>query len=372
MKKKALKIIIPGLAAIIVLLIAICLTVKNSISTMDFEDNTLFTVKEGKYGKAIFNDLEDHGIIKSGNMAYYYISHLTNETMDFKAGSYLLSPDMSVEEIINTLCDSSKIYRPSSIIQIIEGETVEEIAKTLSETLDVSYDDLMNYWDDEDIVRSYFDEYSVLTEDIFQTGVRHYLEGYLFPSTYEIYNDASLDEITCKFLDQTELIYEKYKDQFDNAPTYYNWANGRKQMMSVHEIFTLASICQWESGNSEDMPEIAGVFYNRLNDPDQGSARLYSNVTACYAQGLYKTECTAIDNSLDMAYDDSEENQYYNTYNINDLPVSPICSPGEAAIAACLEPTETDYYYFVGYCGTTYYSTKAQGNEILSQYASGC
>lgn len=372
MKKKALKILIPEIIVGILLIVGIFFAINSKLSLKPYEEGTLFTVQEGKYGKGVFKDLENQGIISSSDFAYYYISYFTDESMDFKAGSYLLETGMDLKQLVNTLCDTSKIYRPYSTIKIIEGETVEEIARSISETIDVDYEDLMNFWDDEAIVRSYMSDYSVLTEDIFTPGVRHYLEGYLFPNTYIMYNDSSLHEITSKLLDQTQEIYEKYKDDFANAPSYYNWQSGRNKQMSVHEIFTLASICQWESGNSSDMPTIAGVFYNRLNDSDKGSARLYSNVTACYAQGLYKKECTAVDASLELAYATEEDNQYYNTYNINDLPVGAICNPGESAIAAVLNPEETNYYYFVGYCETTYYSTKAQGNEILAQYASGC
>lgn len=372
MKKKALKILIPEIIIAIGLIVGIVMTISSKLKPNLSQEETTFTVKEGKFGKGVFKDLESAGIIKSSNFAYYYVSFLTDESMDFKAGTYLLSKDMTLPEVVNTLCDASKIYRPYSTIKIIEGETVEEIARTISQIINVDYEDLINFWDDEDIVRSYMADYSVLTEDIFNPHVRHLLEGYLFPNTYNMYNDSSLHEITTKLLDQTQLIYEKYKDDFNDTPSYYNWETSRSKKMSVHEIFTLASICQWESGNSKDMPTIAGVFYNRLNDPDKGSARLYSNVTACYAQGLYKKECMAIDASLELAYKDNEDNAYYNTYNINDLPVGAICNPGEAAIAAVLNPEETDYYYFVGYCEKTYYSTKAQGNAILAQYASGC
>lgn len=372
MKKKALKILIFELIILIALVFGIYKVLNSKLTPTIKESGTLFTVKEGKFGKGIFKDLENEGIISSSNLAYYYVSYLTDEKMDFKAGSYLLDADMDLKELVSTLCDASKIYRPYSTVKIIEGETVEEIARTLSETINVEYEDLIHFWDDEDIVRSYMVDYPFLTEDIFTSGVRHYLEGYLFPNTYNMFNDSSLHEITTKLLDQTLVIYEKYKDDFKDTPSYYNWQNGRKQQMSIHEVFTLASICQWESGNSSDMPTIAGVFYNRLNDPDKGSARLYSNVTACYAQGLFKKECMAVDASLELAYKKDGDNAYYNTYNINDLPVGAICNPGEAAIAAVLNPVETDYYYFVGYCEKTYYSTKAQGNAILAQYASGC
>ena len=98
----------------------------------------------------------------------------------------------------------------------------------------------------------------------------------------------------------------------------------------MNEVLTLASIVQMESGlNTTDMPGVAAVFYNRLNNSAEFST-LGSSPTCYYGDSFKK--------------DDGR----YNTYNVEGLPPGPLCSPGIDAINAVLNPTENSpYYYFV-------------------------
>ena len=92
----------------------------------------------------------------------------------------------------------------------------------------------------------------------------------------------------------------------------------------------MASIIQMEAGKSTDeMANVAAVFYNRLKDGDTGG-KLGSSPT-CYYGTFHKND------------DDR-----YDTYKIKGFPPGPLCSPGIDAIKAALYPTENSpYLYFV-------------------------
>lgn len=172
------------------------------------------------------------------------------------------------------------------------------------------------------------------------------LEGYLFPETYDFY---SYDSAECAVLAVEKMIAEAQSritdDMFERAE-----AMG----YTMNEILTMASIVQMESGESfDEMPKVAGVFYNRLKSDD--FATLGSSPT-CYYGDFFK-------------YDDGR----YNTYNIEGLPPGPLCSPGIEAIKAALYPESHDYYYFVtDSTGKFYYhKTSAEQQKTINKLQQG-
>lgn len=370
--KKLVKIVLCIVLSICILILGGILFFRSQIQTKDYVDNTEFVIDQGMYGRAVFDKLEDENIIKNSDLAYTYMRFLSSTKMDFKAGTFLLPANMNLDELVYYLSDDSKFYRPTSTITITEGMFLIDIASSLSNVLDVTKDELLEYWNDDEVCRNYMYEYPFLTEDIFNKDIRYNLEGYLFPSTYEFYNDSSLDEITRKFLDGTLDVYLKFEEDFKNTPSYYHYYEKEEHPATIHEIFTLASILEWESGNDEDMFDISSVFYNRLNDDEYDMLR--SSVTACYSHGFDKDSCLLVDKDLDLAY--TEDNETYNTYTKYGLPIGPISNPGETAIYSALHPADTDYYYFVGdICGIdgkTHFSTVQEGNEAISKKYVSC
>ena len=109
-----------------------------------------------------------------------------------------------------------------------------------------------------------------------------------------------------------------------------------------------------ESGQSADaMPDVAAVFYNRLDSED--FATLGSSPT-CYYGKSFKS-------------DDGR----YDTYKIEGLPPGPLCSPGIEAIKAALYPSESDYYYFVTDSKGKFYfhKTLAEQNKTIAKLQQG-
>ena len=296
---------------------------------------TPFVVEEGAYGKSTLEKLEQNGIIKDADIVYYYNRIFSGYS--FTAGYFELPHQMedmygnkhrtTLDELMAFLSDAKNAHQDTVTLSFDEGDFIESYAKQLADNTTVTYQELMDYWNNEEVVRSYMNDYPFLTEDIFANkDIRYYLEGYLFPDTYEFFEFTNPDEITRRFFDRTLDIYNRYKDDFDNSEH------------NIHEIFTLASIIQWESGSLEDSKLIAGVFENRLNEPEV----LASTVTACYAAKLTKQECYDVGDTLDYTWRDDP----YNTYTNQGLPPGPICNPNEIAINAALHPDTKDGYFF--------------------------
>jgi UPF0755 protein len=153
-------------------------------------------------------------------------------------------------------------------------------------------------------------------------------EGHLFPSTY-FYS----------YGDQREVIINQSKKEMtriiDKAMLLLKDDSAIKDR---HELLTLASIIEKESGRNEEKPIIASVFLNRL----KMNMKLQADPTTIYAvtQGKYK-----LNRSLTKA--DLRMESPYNTYFVRGLPAGPIACPGEKSIYAVVSPAQSKALYFV-------------------------
>lgn len=286
-------------------------------------EEVVFTVNSGDSTKKVLNNLKTNGLIKNIDTALIYIK--LNNLSNIKAGDYILNKNWNVKEIFEFINNSTNAISDDVKVTIIEGDWAKDIAKKISEKLGISSDELINLWNDENYIRSIMVDYPFLTEEIFNENVRIKLEGYLFPETYLFAKDSTKEEVTKKLLDQTLKVYKEYKDKIDSSN------------LSVHKLFTLASIVQYEASKEEDMKLIAGVFYNRLNI----NMKLQSSVTVCYAIDKEKN-----DDWMKCEVNPNFDSPY-NTYKYNGLPPGPILNPGKVAIEATLNPSNSNYLYFM-------------------------
>ncbi len=171
------------------------------------------------------------------------------------------------------------------------------------------------------------------------------LEGYLYPDTYHL---------TREMRDAKVLITMQVNRFFKIWSTLPKDA---AQHMSRHEIVTLASVVEKETGDAGERPLIAAVFLNRL----KRGMRLQSDPTVIY--GLK-------DFSGDLTRADLQANHPYNTYVVPALPAGPICNPGEKAMAAVLHPASTDFLYFVSKNNGTHQFSKniSAHNQAVNKF----
>lgn len=323
-----LSIVIAGLIALLVVYRGYL----NSLKPMSSDsEKVVFTIEEGSYMDDVIDSLYDNGLIRDKKMVKIYVK--LNKRNSYYAGNYMLDKNMSVSEIFDTLADVNNSYLEEVTVTIVDGDWAKDAAKAIADATNLTEEEILNKWNDLDYVYKLIDKYDFLSEDIFNSE-HCYLEGFIYPDTYNFYKETTVEQVTEKILDRADEVYQKYADQI-KASGY-----------STYQIYTLASMVIFEANTQEDMKLVSSVFHNRLND----GYYLQSSVTVCYALYNYGSwqECeTAID--LDSKY---------NTYVYPGLPVGPVCNPNETAIEAALNPTASDYYYFVAdlSTGKTYFA----------------
>jgi len=332
---------------LVIMIVTVCGTYRYAISPMSKESKEIiFTVEEGSTYLTIANNLKEKELIRSEMFYKVYIKIFNPNNL--QAGTYILDQNMSLEQIIEKL-EKNEVVTETLTIVIPEGKHIEEVAEIISTNTGLSEQGLLDYWQDEEVINTLISKYWLLTDDIKKEGIRYYLEGYLFPDTYQVSIKPTNKEVTYKLLDRMDEILSKYKDVINNSK------------YSVHEILTLASIVEHEAVLAEDRPMIARVFLNRLDK----EMLLQSCATIGYAIGEWKLRYNTSDLKVDSPY---------NTYMYGGLPIGPGDMPGEASIKAVLYPSDNNYLYFLAnvYSSTdqkTYYSeTYKEHQQKCLQY----
>jgi len=306
------------------------------------------TIPLGSSSSTIAELLEENGVINNALMYRIYIK--VNNVTDFQAGDYTLSPSMTLEEVSTALQSGRIVEEAKYFVTIPEGRTIEEIAELLSNKANIDEEAFLELMTDETYIQSLIAKYpSILSETILDDDIRYPLEGYLFAATYPIYEDEpAMETIIEQMLDKTEDVLFNYFAEIDGL-----------EQFTTHEIFTFASLVEREARNEEERKMIAGVFYNRLAE----GMRLETDPTVLYALGEHKDR---------VLFSDLEIDSPYNTYQVYGLPIGPIANFGESSLEAVINPSETNYLYFVAADGEIYYSEtfeehRRKANEYLDR-----
>lgn len=266
--------------------------------------------------------LEEHGVIKNATIFKYY-AKFKNQS-NFQAGNYTMTQSMTLDEILESL-KTGRVYRePVMTITIPEGLTLEQIGKIIEKHTEYTQVQFMERVNSEEFIQNVMSTYpELLTEEILGENIRYPLEGYLFPATYAIYEEeVSLDELITMMISKTNDVVTEYQGLI------------AEKEMTVHELLTFASLLEEEATEKTDRETIASVFYNRLKI----GMPLQTDPTVLYALGTHKDR---------VLYEDLEVQHPYNTYVNTGLPPGPIANAGVVSIEAALNPTETDYLYFL-------------------------
>lgn len=294
-------------------------------------------VKQGMSTSEIANLLKEKNLIK--NSFFFKVYMKLNRKQTIKAATYDLKKSMDLDTIVSLL----EVGKANDDISITfkEGKTIKDYAKVLSTNTNISEEDFLAKMKDKTYLTSLINSYWFLTDDILNDDIYYGLEGYLAPDTYNFKDkDVSIEEVVKTLLDQEEKNLEPYKNKVNKA--------------NIHDILTLASMAELEGVKDKDRKMIVGVFQNRLSR----NMNLGSDVTTYYAF------------SEDMTKDlTSEMFNTYNPYNTRSsqmagkLPVGPICNPSKSSIEASINPTSSDYYYFVADKNGNVYYTKTSSEH---------
>ena len=266
--------------------------------------------------------LEEKGVIQDARIFKYY-AKFKNESQ-FQAGSYSLSQSMTLDEIIESL-KTGKVYRePVFTMTVPEGLTLEQIAAIVEKNTSHSAQDFMVKVTDPSFVEQMMAEFpTLITEEVLDEKIRYALEGYLYPATYSFFEeDPSLHEVIKMMISSMNTIVTEYVSALDG------------EEMTVHQLLTFASLLEEEATAQTDRETIASVFYNRL----EIDMPLQTDPTVLYALGSHKDR---------VLYEDLEVENAYNTYKNQGLPPGPIAGAGKVSIEASLNPSDTEYFYFL-------------------------
>jgi UPF0755 protein len=261
-----------------------------------------FEVEPGLGAARVAQALEDEGFIRDSRAFVLYLRY-QGADRSIGEGLYDLSAAMSLPEIAEALALGGR-PRVRQVV-VPEGFRAVDIAARLA----------ANGFGEAEGILALIQDPGELRPDYLPEGAG--LEGYLFPASYTLPVRSSLEEVLRTMLRRFE---QELSDEVYAALEALN--------LEVHDWVTLASMVQAEAGSDEEMPYIAGVFLNRL---DEGML-LQSDPTVAYGLGIRLNQ---LDRSLGHFTQTSDHP--WNTYTRGGLPATPIGNPGREALRSVLE-----------------------------------
>lgn len=302
------------------------------------QDGTQYTliIESSDFQYDVSQKLYSNGIVINDTL---WSSWMDRHYPDFVYinGEYLLSADMSYEEIAQKL-QSPDVSHTTIKVVIPEGYNVFDIAETLESNNICSSDAFLEACKSKE---EYESSFAFLKDFPESDTVAYQLEGFLFPATYDLGENSEADEVVSEML-------EAFSVRIDSSWTDYC----EKNNITLYELVTLASVVEKETLGQGVAQDIASVFVNRLNS----STQLQSDVTIDYGNALRAN-----------GFDDTVVSSY-NTYKCSALPSGPICNPGINNIDAVVNHNDTDYMFFFSYNnGADFYFTKSY-EDFSSQW----
>jgi len=303
-------------------------------------EEIIFVIEPGQGVKQISNNLVEQELIKK---SFYFNLYVWFKDWGTKlqAGEYILDKNLSIKKIAYKLAGGDA-QSDEVEIKIIEGWDIKDIAE---------YFDKNNIIDSKKFVSlsgsgsdSCFFVESCKTDLLTTVPKGASLEGYLFPDTYRIFEDATTEEIIAKMLKNFE---SKITDQM--------LADIKKQNKTLHEIIIMASIIEKEVPIPADMKMISDIFYKRL----EIGMPLQSDATINYFTHKGTTRPSL--NDLQVVHP-------YNTYKNPGLTPGPISNPGISAIEASIYPQSNNYFYFLTTPKGKVIYTKTYENHLREKY----
>lgn len=295
----------------------------NNLEAVDTDstEEVEFVIEPGLSARSIASNLKNADLIRNATVFTWYVDR-EGIRDELQAGTYKLSQNMTTPEIAHSLASGDVA---TDLVTIFPARRLDQIKSDLIEAgfdpVEIANAFSVNY--DHPLLRNKPHNAS--------------LEGYIFPETYKL--DASKN--------LSELLIRTF-DQFNQQITQDDLNKLKKRGLNLHEAVILASIVAKESGNIEDRPKIASVFYNRLEQ----DMPLGSDATFVYIADVKGVER------------DPELDDPYNTRIYKGLPPGPISNFNFSAFEAVVNPADTDFLYFVsGDNGKNYFSTSLDEHE---------
>ncbi|MBW8173117.1 endolytic transglycosylase MltG [Ornithinimicrobium sp. Arc0846-15] len=264
------------------------------------------TIPSGAGGAEIAQILAENDVVASA-AAFTAVATVDSRSQSIQPGSYTLAQQMSAQSALDRLVDPA--FKASGVT-VREGLWVDETFEILAEG---TGNEVADY--------EAVDPESLDLPD----AANGELEGYLFPSTYDFAEDSTPEEQLQTMIDQGKKVFAEEEIPDDE----------------LGDIIIEASLIQAEAAFSDDLPKVARVIENRLDDGE--ALAMDSSIHFIFQErGLAGT--TDAQRASDSPY---------NTYLLPGLPPGPIDSPGRAAINAAMNPADGPWKFFVTVNPTT-------------------
>jgi len=290
--------------------------------------------------ETIAQKLHEAGLVRYPELFLLY-ADLTDAQEKITTGSFTLNTVYDYHALVNQMSPRSGNRVVIEDVLIPEGYSCRQIFALLESKGICKVSDL-EAW----AANGELDEYWFL-EGV-QRGDKYCLEGFLFPDTYDFYENSTPRQALEKMLDGFDYRFTKELYEAIPALNERNTAlmlkNGHDEayieenQLDLRKLLTVASLIEEETASATESHMIASVIYNRLYN--WGKEPPYLNIDAAifYALGYHKESLSSEDLQIDSPY---------NTYAYTGLVPGPISNPGLDSIRAALDPEDSNYYYYV-------------------------
>ena len=289
--------------------------------------------------ESIAQKLQDAGLIRYKKLFLLY-ADLSHAERKMTTGTFTLNTLYDYNALVKQMSPRSGNRAVVEDVLIPEGYSCRQIFERLEEK-GVCKAAALEQW----AANGELGDYGFLSD--VTRGDKYCLEGYLFPATYDFYENSTPKQVLTKMLDAFQANFtEELKAQLpalNERVSQMMRDDGKSEdfiaqnQITLHQLITVASLIEKETASHEESPKIASVIYNRLFR--WGDTPRYLNIDASVIYALNgKTGLTAEDMAVDSPY---------NTYTHTGLTPGPISNPGIASMKAALNPEDTDFYYYV-------------------------
>lgn len=256
----------------------------------------IFIVAKGQGVREIARNLKQEGLIRD-QIVFFLYARFNGVDKKIQAGDFRLNPSMKAMDVAENLTHGTlDIW-----VTLPEGLRADEIA---------------------DILKKAMPSYN----ESWRAELRQN-EGYLFPDTYLLPRDADVN-----------LVISILKNNFEEK---FKTLDISKTNFSKNQIVIIASLIEREAKHDLDRPLVASVILNRL----ELGMKLDLDATIQYALGYQETDKRWWKKSLSL--EDIRLNSPYNTYRVAGLPPTPISNPGLLSLKAVINPSQTDYLFYM-------------------------
>lgn len=336
------------------------------------EDAICLRVERGSNFNKVSKNLADQGAVTNASI-FRMGADYSEKSRLLKAGSFLVQPGSSMEEIVDLItrggastCGTEIVYRVG--VTRIQTQVRELDPATNKFVVKAEFDPLADEVPAEftakrsesdtryrvalaEGVTSWQVVQALNAMDLLEGEAKVPEEGILAPDSYEVVLGTKRQDVLAKMAEvQAQRISDAWETRNPDLP-----------LNSPEEMLILASIIEKETGVPEERREVSSVFVNRLNR----GMRLQTDPTVIY--GLTKGQGIL---GRGLRQSELRKATPWNTYVIEGLPPTPIANPGLASLQAAVDPASTDYVFFVadGTGGHAFATTLEEHNRNVVEW----